>query len=219
MSEDIATVSVQTLIHSKRKQLAMRSKSITALVLPLVLAAGLAGCSSVSATAPSDVTNTSGGPAAPAAPKDPIGTRTNPAPVSTSISLKDISGNPDYETTLGTVVLDAAAAVTAANQFNSAPKPGFQYILVPVTYKYVGKKTGTPAIGVRIEFVSAAGTTHTSSDSIVVMPGDETAMNEIYPGASATGKVVIMIPTADAAKGLLTVGRLFGGSKFFVKLA
>jgi hypothetical protein len=197
----------------------MRTKSIVLISASLVLAIGLVGCSSAGVATSADVKNTTGGSAAPAAPSDKVGTRANPAPAGTAISLKDISGNPQYTITIGAVTMDAGAAVTAANQFNAAAKPGFQYMLIPVNYTYVGKTTGTPGIDVSVEFVSAAGTTHKLTDSMVVGPAVANTMSEIYPGASASGNVIIMVPTADAAKGLLTVSGLFAGSKFFVKLA
>lgn len=196
----------------------MRTKSIALLAVPLILAIALAGCSSVGASAPGDVTTTSGGSAAPAAPADKVGTRVNPAPAGTVISLKDVSGNPEYEITFGPVILDGAAVVAEMNDYNPDPKPGFQYLFVPVIYKYVGKTSGTPGIDVRIEFVSAAGTTHKTTDSTIMMSSDLMGINEIYPGASSDGSTVIMVPTADEANGLLTF-ESDGTSKFFVRLA
>lgn len=197
----------------------MRSALLVGFVLPALLALVLTGCSSVSAAKPGETTNTSGGSAAPAVPASKVGTRENPAAAGTKISVKDIVGNPEYEVVVGVVTLDATAAVAAANMFNAAPKPGFQFIMFPVTYTYVGKTTGTPGFEVSVDFVSAAGTTHTSSDALVVLDGGVTSLNEMYPGASATGNVAIEVPTQDVAKGLLTVGPSIGTSKFFVKTA
>ena len=197
----------------------MHKKSTAWLALPLILAIALTGCSSTAATKPGDVKNTSGGSAAPKAPAEKVGTRSNPAPAGTSVTVKDISGNPTYTVVIGAVTMDAGAAITAENQFNSPPKPGMQFIMFPVTFTYVGKETGTPSSDVRINFVSAAGTTHQPSDSFVVIPKDVSSLNEIYPGASATGNIAIEVPTTDAGKGLLTVSNLFGTTKFFLKLA
>lgn len=145
-----------------------------------------------------------------------VGTRENPAPAGSTVVLSDISGEI-YEITFGTATLDAGAIIAAENMFNDPADEGFQYILVPVTFKYVGEETGTPWLDVTFEFVSAAGTTHDGTTGIVVAPQPITDINELYPDASATGNVVLMVPSADIEKGALTVSQLFG-EKYFVAL-
>ncbi len=144
-----------------------------------------------------------------------VGTRENPAPIGTTIEITT-AGAPTYEVTLGAPTLDATALVLAENQFTEAPPEGFQFALVPVEVTYTGTETGTPWIDLRIEFVSAAGTTHTDADTLAVAPAPTFMdINELYPGASGTGNIVIAIPTADAAAGTWTVEPLFLGDKFF----
>lgn len=144
-----------------------------------------------------------------------VGTRENPAPIGTTVEITT-GGAPNYEVTLGAPTLDATAIVAAANQFNEAAPAGFQYAVVPVTVTYVGTETGTPWIDLNIAFVSAAGTTHDEADTLAVGPAPTfTEINELYPGASGTGNIVIAIPTADAASGAWTVEPLFLGDTFF----
>ena len=142
------------------------------------------------------------------------GTRTNPAPAGSTVEISDNSG-PIWQVQLGAANLDAGDIIAAENQFNSPADAGFQYILVPVTYTYVGDESGTPWIDVTIEFVSAAGTTHTNA--YVVIPNDYISINEMYTGATATGNIVIMAPSADIEKGTFTISALFG-TPYFVKV-
>jgi len=154
--------------------------------------------------------------AAPEPVEAPVeeGSRANPAAAGSAIEISDNSG-PIWQIQLGEATLDAGAVVAAENQFNDPADAGFQYILVPVTYTYVGAESGTPWLDVTIEFVSSAGTTHTNA--FVVIPNDYTDINEMYNGASATGNVVIMAPSTDIEQGTFTISTLFG-SPYFVKI-
>lgn len=144
-----------------------------------------------------------------------LGTRDNPAPLGTTIEIVEF-GETTYEVTLGPAVLNANDAVLAANMFNDPPADGFQYALLPVQMTYVGTDTGNPWIDLSIQFVSAAGTTHTEGDTLAVAPEPTLIdINELYPGASAEGNVVIAIPTDGAEAGTWTVSALFGDPFFF----
>ena len=142
------------------------------------------------------------------------GTRANPAPAGSTVEISDASG-PIWEVQIGAANLNAGDVIAAENQFNDAADEGFQYILVPVTYTYVGNESGTPWLDVTIEFVSAAGTTH--SNAYVVIPNDYTSINEMYNGATATGNIAIMAPSADIEKGAFTIST-FLSDPYFVKV-
>lgn len=149
----------------------------------------------------------------PAAPE--IGTRENPAPLGTVIEVTEF-GQAVYEVTLGASTLDATAAVLAENVFNEAPPEGFQYALIPVTVTYVGTESGTPWLDLSIDFVSAAGTSHTETDSFAVGPAPSFIdINELFPGGTGTGNIVILIPTENAAAGTWAVSATFGDPFFF----
>lgn len=150
-----------------------------------------------------------------AQPVEPdVGTRENPAPLGTTVEIVEF-GDPVYEVVLGPVTLNAADAVADANMFNEPAPEGFQYALLPVSVTYVGEETGTPWLDLSIEFVTAAGTTHTQSDTLAVAP-DPTllSINELYPGGTGTGNVVIAIPVDDAENGTWTISPLFGDPFF-----
>ena len=149
-----------------------------------------------------------------AAPEEnAVGTRANPAPAGSTVVLSDISGEV-YEIEFGVPTLDANAIIKAENMFNDPAEKGFQYVILPVTFTYVGTETGTPWIDTSFAFVSAAGTTHDSSSTFVVAPKPITDINELYPGASASGNFVAMVPSADIEKGTWTVSALFGENYF-----
>ena len=144
------------------------------------------------------------------------GTRENPAPAGSTVVVSDVSGEI-YEITFGAATLDANAMIAAENMFNAPADAGSQYILVPITFTYVGTETGTPWIDLSFAYVSAAGTTHDSTSTFVVAPQPITEINELYPGATASGTLVLMVPSTDIEKGLLTVSPLFG-ENYFVAL-
>jgi len=149
-------------------------------------------------------------PAEPAAPE--VGTRENPAPAGSTVEISDNSG-PIWNVTLGAATLNANDVIAAENQFNDPADAGSQYVLVPITYTYVGTQTGTPWIDVEVVFVTASGTTH--EQEFVVVPSPITDISELYPGGSATGNLVVMVPSADIESGAWAIGSLFG-DKFFV---
>jgi hypothetical protein len=160
------------------------------------------------------------GQAAGAEPADAadaaLGSRQNPAPIGSTVTLTDTDGDA-YEISFGTPNLNATEAVVAANMFNTVPEAGYQYALVPVTVTYIGTGTGTPWLDVEVEFVSAAGTTHSETDAMAVAPDPEFMdINELHPGGSGTGNVAIMIPTEDAELGTWAISGFFGEETFFL---
>ena len=186
---------------------------LVAVVVSLVTIAGISNSLPSTDSKPNGIADAP----AEAQPEAPaLGTRENPAPAGSTVVLSDNSGEV-YEITFGAATLDAGSIIAAENMFNEPADAGSQYILVPVTFTYVGTETGTPWLDVQFAFVSAAGTTHDSSSSFVVAPLPLTDINELYPGATATANLVLMVPSADIEKGALTVSPLFG-EKYFVAL-
>ena len=158
----------------------------------------------------------------PAATEEPVekdvlaevGTRSNPAPMGTTVVFSDNSGDI-WEVTLSDPILNANDIVANENQFNEAPPEGFQYAMVTVTAKYVGKKTGTPAWDLNLSFVTAAGTTHNQGDVSAVIPSSLYDINELYPDAVGVGNVVIAVPSDNVEAGNWTVSAGYGNEKYF----
>lgn len=119
-----------------------------------------------------------------------VGTRANPYPLGTAIS------SDEWTVTVNSFDPDATSEVRAENQFNEKPASGKAYALANVTVTYTGQDSGSP-MGMDVSYVTSAGNTVHSHDVLAVIP-DPISSNVLYPGASATGNVGLMIPKDDA---------------------
>tara|TARA_R110002051_G_scaffold60546_8_gene110873 strand:- start:13568 stop:14158 length:591 start_codon:yes stop_codon:yes gene_type:complete len=195
----------------------MLSKKISALLATVALATMLTGCSTV------EKIDTPAGEAEAAVEETTEtaaeeGTRDNPAALGSTVEIGDNAG-PQFQVTISDVNLDAGDVIAKANQFNDPAEDGMQFVTAAVTYTYVGDETGNPWLDVQIEFVSAAGTTHTTGDAFVVGPEPEiTSINEMYNGATETGNIVLMVPSADIEAGTFSISSLFGSEKYFISV-
>ena len=223
-----AVLGLVALIQKRAKGTATAGLTISviAVVLSVIMAIAYTASFAASVADSVDTNSVAAAPAAdaepaeaPAEPAEPeasaIGTRENPAPIGTPITL-GATGAPEWEISLGAPTLNAAAEIAAENQFNEAAAPGFQYAMLPVNVKYVGPTSGNPSYELTFKFVSAAGTTHEEYDQSVVTPNDLSNTNDMYPGATATGNISIMVPSADIEKGTWSVaGSMFSEDFFF----
>ena len=192
-------------------------------VLALALAVSLTACGSTAkvggpaSSAPgasAAATASASAPAAKPKPAAEIGTRANPAAIGQVVTISQ-AGVPQWEVSLSAPSLDATAAVAAGNQFNEAAPAGMVYAEVTVNVKRLADKAATPGFDLSVKFVSAAGTTHSTSDHMAVVDGTLTDLGEMYAPATGAGVVVIAIPVADAAAGTWTVSSMFGDPTFF----
>ena len=99
--------------------------------------------------------------------------------------------------------------------FNEAPPEGLQFAILPVSAKYLGDDTGTPAWDLEFSFVSKAGTTHKVFDVSVVGPDELSNVNELYKGGVGQWNIVIAIPALDAELGTWRVSTTWGGNPAF----
>jgi len=188
--------------------------SIVALILsvvgPVILGiVGMVTAATVVGAALEESTGTSveqpaddqAGEEAPAAeePTEAAGSsRENPAAIGSVIS------GADWEIVINSVTLGATDAVLAASPINSAPEAGYEYILVNVTETYTGADTGMPALNT-INYVTSDGVTIDGLDNIAIAPDALDSIAELYTDASATGNIVLAVPSATAADGVLVV--------------
>lgn len=140
--------------------------------------------------------------------------RDNPLPLGSTVTL-DVFGEQAWEVTVGPATLDATEEVIAENMFNDPPEDGLQYALLNITATYVGTESGVPWVDLTYSFVSSAGTTHETFDSFAVAPDPLSDINELYPGGSGSGNILIAIPSDDASGGTWKVGTLLGEEYFF----
>ncbi len=139
-------------------------------------------------------------------------TRDNPLPLGSTIK------NVEWEVTIHSVDLNANKAVASTNQFNDPPGAGKVFILVNMTAKYVGDDPEGSIPWATVDFVSPGGNTFSSTDAFAVAPDEFDSFETLYNGASTRGNVVIEVPAADAAKGVLAVRPSLLGDKVFFKV-
>ncbi|WP_456286706.1 DUF4352 domain-containing protein [Microbacterium sp. JZ70] len=135
-------------------------------------------------------------PVAEPAPAE--GTRENPAPLGSAVS------GDEWTVTVNSVTLGATDAVLAENMINQPPAEGEEYILVGVTATYTGQDEGMAA-EVQIEYVTPDGVSIAGYDTIAVAPDALDTLATLYSGAQVTGNVVLAVPSATAASGLIAV--------------
>jgi hypothetical protein len=132
------------------------------------------------------------------------GSRDNPLPIGETVS------NTDWQVVLGPP-REASADVAATNQFNSPPKAGMAYWIVPITATYTGDKTGNPTFGVSVKFVGSDNRTY--DDRCGVIPDPVTDVGDLYKGGVAKGNTCVAVPAG--ANGLWTVSTGFAGKPVF----
>lgn len=137
-----------------------------------------------------------------------VGTRTNPAAIGSQIKSNG------YTITINSVNLNATDAVMGANEFNDQPDSGTTYALINATITYTGPKSGDVA-EVGFSYVTSSGNVINSYDKLAVGPDPQLSDQELYPGASATGNVVIQVPLND--DGLIRVRPGLIADEIFVK--
>ncbi|PJJ70508.1 uncharacterized protein DUF4352 [Diaminobutyricimonas aerilata] len=140
-----------------------------------------------------------------------VGSRENPAPIGSTVSIEAITGAA-WEVSLGAPTLNATDLVKAASEYNPDPAAGNQYAIVPATITNVGEANGSP-FELTFEFVDADGRSYTGG--YVSMEGQLADVDELLPGASATGNVVIEIPSAGAEAGTWAVAHIMGDPIYF----
>lgn len=103
-----------------------------------------------------------------------------------------------YTVTVTEVDTDAEEAVMEENEFNDPPAEGEQFVMIGVETTYNGEQTGLPWIDLAFSVVGSRG--NTFNDDCGVIPEDLMMIDELYPGASATGNACVRVD-ADQVEG------------------
>lgn len=138
-------------------------------------------------------------------------------PLGTVVDLTDESGAPVYAATISASVLDATDLVSAIELNPDAPA-GMQWAMVTVDLTSLADSTVAPAVEVTVEYVTPDGDSYTRFDAFALAPEPTLdVLFELEPDESATGNVVIAIPTDDPSGGYwaLKYGSSFGGGERF----
>lgn len=121
------------------------------------------------------------------------GTRTSPYSVGQTFK------NGDWYLRFGTADTDAWPEVQAENMFNDPPASGNRFVMAPVWVKKAGNETGLPWLDIYFEFLGKSGRVY--DDSCGVLPNDLDDVDDLYPGASATGNVCVEVPATEISGG------------------
>ncbi len=189
---------------------------IVLLVIVGIYSISSGGNSSSNTNTSQNTSEQAGGGAEGTSGQSDAGKRDNPLPLGSTVMI-GTRGAPEWEVTVGPATLNATDAVLAENQFNDPPEDGFQYALLNLTVTYVGETSGTPWFDINISYVGADAVTYRSSDSFAVAPSPFSDINELFPGGTGSGNVVIAIPGETAAEGTWRIGVSFGTDDIFFK--
>ena len=141
----------------------------------------------------------------------PVGTRDNPAALGSTIE------GDDWTVVVNSVTYGALDSILAANMLNDAPEDGYEFILINYTATYTGENAdGESPMWVSIEYVTPEGNAIDGTTDLTVAPDAIDRLATLYSGASATGNIVLAVPTADAGAGVLSVRAGILADKVFV---
>lgn len=138
--------------------------------------------------------------------------RENPLPIGSEISSKD------WKIVVNSVMLHANDQVAAANEFNSPPADGNEYILVNYTVTYTGNDPSGSMPFESVEYVTPGGVTIDSTSTIAVPPEPIDTLTTLYNGGSVTGNTVLEVASDGVENGVLSVQPGLLADKMFVSV-
>ncbi|OUE21793.1 hypothetical protein BFL36_10915 [Clavibacter michiganensis] len=141
----------------------------------------------------------------------------DPLPIGTTVTGEGVDG-PEWSVTLGQPILDATAAVLAADPANPEPAEGMQYAVVPVTVTYLGQDQGDPLSELVLGYLAPDGSPYSAADAFALAPAPAFADGAglLEPQGTASGNVVVEIPIDGAGEGLwATVPGLAADAYYF----
>jgi hypothetical protein len=155
------------------------------------------GDGSAESTTTTGVTESTTSPAATTGDGDPSagGERSNP------VAMGAYAQVGDWVVRVTEVDSNATEAVLSASDFNEAPEPGQQYVLIQLDSVYGGDDVGTFWFDVSWSAVGPAGVVYESFDaSCGTLPGDPSYAGELWPGGALQSQICFSVDSADAAE-------------------
>jgi hypothetical protein len=164
---------------------------------------------------PDDGFDPGDGTFAVATPDSGPGSFDEPFAIGDTVILTDF-GTDTWEVTVDAVDLFADSAVLDADEANEPPATGTQYAVMTLTVTKIAGEPTDPWFAIEVEYLSAAGTTHSQFDALVVDPEPSLfAIGEMSEGDTATGTVTIVVPSADVENGRWLVYSYFDSAGFY----
>jgi hypothetical protein len=145
------------------------------------------------------------------------GSRSNPYPIRTLVSVPDSKG---WKVRVNQAIPNATAAVLADNEFNDKPKVGRQFFIINVTEAYSGKGSSNAFGGLTLSALGRSNVAYDSSDSCGVIPQELDEFKTVFSGGRLTGNVCFSVKRTDVASLLLLVepGFSFSGAQQFFRV-
>lgn len=138
-------------------------------------------------------------------PSEGPGSFDEPLAIGETVLLTEFDADA-WEITVEAVELDATELVLTSNEFNEPPADGFQYAMLTLTATNVGEDATDPWFGVEVNYYDAALDEFTQFDQQVTEPDPAWfSIGSVEPGDSATGNLVVMIPSESTADGVWLV--------------
>ncbi len=139
-------------------------------------------------------------------PKRVVGTRENPLPIGTEVTIDD-----------WTVVLDSpqngTTIVADESEFTDVPQEGFDFYLVPITATYQGKEIGIAWMDLKFKFVGSDARTY--SNECARYPNPLRDVDELYNGGTAEGNQCVEVPKGAAGLWVVSTGSKDADKVFF----
>ena len=134
-----------------------------------------------------------------------LGTRDNPLEIGTRIEMGD------WTLAVTDVMLEAADAVMAENQFNDPPVDGRQFLMFSVDATYQGDDSGTAWLDFSWAIVGSAGNTFGTGmdDYCGVIPDPLDDTGETFPGGSVSGNVCVSAESDQVEGGTIRIEESF----------
>ncbi|WP_438351558.1 stalk domain-containing protein [Paenibacillus sp. FA6] len=149
------------------------------------------------------------------AEKTKVSTRQNPAKIGQEATFHVSDFMDDYKGTISIseVVRGEQAwnLISEANQFNSAPKDGYEYILAKINIGVTENKKTDAYIDVNSVNFKLVSTSGTDYDFVSVVEPDPSIDSKIYVGSSNTGWAAFEVKKSDQSP-LITYGRKYDGT-------
>lgn len=128
--------------------------------------------------------------------------RNAPAPLGTPVSAAK-----GWVVTVNGAELNANATAAKGNQFNR-PEVGKQYVAVDLTLRNDSELPGSPGANMKLTLLAPSGVGSTFA-FVAGVPALDLYSAQLQPGASVTGRMWFMVPTAEAAGVVLLAEPLF----------
>jgi hypothetical protein len=112
---------------------------------------------------------------------------------------------------LGTADTDAWPEIQAVDVSNLEPLPGWSYVMVPVTYTYLGGTSARPWVDTTVDFLGSNNVIYdewSTVENCQLFANDTFDIADLYPGGAAAGNNCAVVPTSAVEGGMWRVRSL-----------